>query len=112
MDKRQPGIPNCLQLQQLAQELRLAELLEDWPRLGRADAELARLAAGWQPVQRWNAAEREAWLALQQVHAQARSKCAATLAQIDRALIQMREGRGRWMAYAESNEWQDEGSAA
>jgi len=30
---------------------------------------------------------------------------------LDETLVQMREGRSRWLAYAESHGWQDEGSA-
>ncbi|MBA4341894.1 MAG: hypothetical protein C0423_07050 [Methylibium sp.] len=105
-------VPSCLQLQQLARELRQAELASDWPRLGLADAELARHAAHWLPAAQWSAAERAALQVLTQAHAQASRACEATLARVDQALIQMREGRGRWLAYAESNEWQDEGSAA
>ncbi len=111
MDK-QRTVPSSQQLQQLAQELWLASHEGDWPRLARADAELGRQAARWQPAVRWGAAERQALQQLKASHAQASQKCAAALSQIDQALVQMREGRSRWMAYAESNEWQDEGSAA
>lgn len=105
-------VPSCLLLQQLARELRQAQLEGDWPRLGHVDAELARQAAGWLPVAHWGVAERDALHALKLAHAQAAQTCHATLARIDQALVQMRDGRSRWMAYAESNQWQDEGSAA
>jgi len=105
------SVPSCLQLQLLGKELQLAGRAGDWLRLGRADAELVRLAAHWAPPEQWGVDERSALQALKQAHAQASQNCAAMLTLLDETLIQMREGRSRWLAYAESHGWQDEGSA-
>lgn len=105
MDKQ---MPSSQLLQQLAQGLQQAGRARDWVQLARVDAELARALPRWSTPAAWGAAERSALQDLRQAHAQAQQLCAAELQDLDQALAQMREGRGRWQAYAESNNWQDE----
>lgn len=102
MDKRE------MQIQQLTQGLQQASRTRDWQLLARVDAELAQALRRWPALASWSAAERSSLQALQTTHAQARELCEAELSKLDQALVQMREGRSRWQAYAESNNWQNE----
>lgn len=97
-----------MQIQKLTQGLQQASRTRDWQLLARVDAELAQSLRRWPDLASWNAAERSSLQTLKNTHAQARELCEAELGKLDQALVQMREGRGRWQAYAESNNWQNE----
>lgn len=96
----------------LSQGLEHASRSRDWPALARADAELASALRQWPSLAGWSAAEREALQALQRSHAQARAHCEAELKALGDTLKDMREGRDRWQAYAQSTHWQAQGEQA
>lgn len=101
-------LPERRLLLELADELLRAGQHGDWPRLASVDAALADQAARWAPRAQWGVAERAALDTLRLAHEAARHACAASIARLDRTLLQMREGRSRWLAYAESGAWLEE----
>jgi hypothetical protein len=96
------------QLLSLGQGLERASRGRDWAALARVDAELAGALRQWPSLAGWSAAEREALKTLRRLHAQAREHCEAELQALGATLKDMREGRDRWQAYAQSTHWQDE----
>ena len=100
-----------MQLQHFSQSLQQAVRARDWQQLARVDAELAQALRRWPALAGWSAAERAALQALKTSHGEARAQCEAELDKLEQALTQMREGRGRWQAYAESANWQDDKEA-
>jgi len=96
----------------LGQGLERASRSRDWPALARADAELASALRQWPSLAGWSAAERVALQTLQHSHADARAQCEAELKTLGDTLKEMREGRDRWQAYAQSTHWQEQGDQA
>lgn len=105
MDKTQ-------QLQGLAQGLERASHSRDWAALARADADLVAALRQWPSLAGWSADERAALEQLRRQHALARAHCEAELRALSATLQDMRQGRERWQAYAQSNNWQEQGDAA
>lgn len=97
-----------LQIGRFSRGMQQASGARDWLALTRLDGELATALQQWPALSAWSAPERAALQQLQQVHAQVRLQCAAELQNLSQTLEQMREGRGRWQAYAESANWQEE----
>ena len=97
------------QMQAIAQRLQHASSRRDWQALTRIDAELATLARRWgeQGVETFSAAEQRALAQLRQAHRDASAQCGAELRTLEQTLEQIRSQRGRWQAYAQSNNWED-----
>ena len=98
-----------MQIARFSRGLQQAAGTRDWQALTRLDRELAELLRQWPALQDWSAAERSALEGLQQIHAQTQQRCSAELQQVAATLEQMRAGRGRWHAYAESTTWHEDG---
>jgi len=105
-------VDKTLQLQGLAQGLERASRSRDWAALARADADLVAALRQWPSLAGWSADERAALEQLRGQHAQARAHCEAELSALSATLQNMRQGRERWQAYAQSNNWQEQGDAA
>lgn len=96
-------VDKLIRMRQLAQGLREAGRNRDWQAIARLDAELAALLRSSPTL--WSAAERQALDQLEHAHTQVRQSCATELARLEQTMTQMRSGRERWQAYAQSTQW-------
>ncbi|HVR48255.1 MAG TPA: hypothetical protein VMS38_00850 [Pseudorhodoferax sp.] len=88
------------QLTLMAAKLLHAARAQDWQALQAADSELAQTLPALAALGPWDAAERSALERLEKAHAMARALCDEACAAVGQQLVDLREGREGWLAYA------------
>lgn len=88
------------QLALMAAKLLHAARAEDWQALQAADLELAQTLPVLAQRGPWDEAERSALERLAKAHAMARALCDKARDEVGQQLVQLRESREGWLAYA------------
>lgn len=91
------------QLTLMAAKLLHAARAQDWQALQAADRELAQALPALAALGPWDASEQSALERLAKAHAMARALCDEACEAVGQQLVDLREGREGWLAYAQQD---------